>query len=67
MLVYYSLYLDTRTHLYYKYVVKIVNEDYIVMLKHLCGASLQLLAACLLSNLFISAIPEKYKVTESTT
>ena len=67
MLVYYSLYI--HTHLHYKCVVKTVNEDYIVLiLKCLSGASLQLLAVCLLPTLFsIVAIPAKCKVTESTT
>ena len=51
-----------------KYVIKIVYEDYtVLMLKHLSGDFFQVLAVCLLSTLFSIAIPAKYKVTESTT
>ena len=53
------------THLRYRYVVKMVHDHYIK--KQLGGASLQLLAAYLLQNLFGIPIPAKYKVTESIT
>ena len=50
------------------YVVKIVYEDYtVLMLKRHGGDALQVLAVCLLSTLLSIAIPAKYKVTESTT
>ena len=45
-----------------------MNVDYtVLMLMHLSGDSLQVLAACLLSSLFSIAIPAKYKVIENTT
>ena len=54
------------THLRYRYIVKMVHGNYIVLTpKWLGGASLQLLAAHLPSNLFGIPMPAKYKVSES--
>ena len=49
-------------HVHYRYVVKIVNKDYTVLMqKHLSGNALQLLATCLLSTLFSVKIQSNQK------
>ena len=54
--------------LYYRYVIKIVHEDYTMLMpKCLGGASLQLLAVYLPLTFVGVIIPAKYKITESMT
>ena len=53
----------THLHLYRYYVIKMVHDNRTVLTpKRLGGASLQLLVAYLLSNLFGIPLPAKYMV-----
>ena len=70
MLLYYCLWLRAYTHIYITDIVKIVHEDYTVLMPKQLGEaqSLYLLAArCVLLTFVGVVIPAKYKVTESMT